>query len=342
MNKVTIKDIAREAGVSPSTVSRVINKSAPVSKEVEKKVLEAIEKLGYRPNFIARSLRKGYTDTVGFIVPDITNPFFSLIVKGAEDYFKKKKISLMVCSSNHDVSEEENLIEILVSKKIDGLLLIGAGSGNRVLENILGKVGVIFVDRIYREYDAPYVVSDNYNGMKKLVQYLVKTGHRSFVFLNGEEGTYSAMERLRGFVDALKSFGIKDYQIFFGQFTYESGFSLTKKLKKLPDAVVCGNDLMAYGAIDALEEMGYEIPKDVSVTGFDDLPFSKHYKPSLTTVRQPFYSLGHEAAKMLYRIINKKRMVKNKMVLETELVVRESTKGGLQHEENRSTQFDHI
>ncbi|ABQ47790.1 MULTISPECIES: LacI family DNA-binding transcriptional regulator [Thermotoga] len=332
MKKVTIKDIAREAGVSPSTVSRVINKSAPVRKELEEKVLEVIRKMGYTPNLVARSLRKGYTDTVGFIVPDITNPFFSLIIKGAEDFFKKKKISLVVCSSNHDVKEEEKLIEMLVSKKMDGLLLVGAGSSNRVLNSILNKVKVVFVDRVYEGYDAPYVVSDNYNGMKKLVWYLVKTGHRSFAFLNGEEGTYSATERLRGFVDALKEAGIKDYVVFFGQFTYESGFSLVKKLGKIPDAVVCGNDLMAYGAIDALEEMGYEVPKNVSVTGFDDLPFSKHYKPSLTTVRQPFHAMGYESAKILHWMISGKNKKNKKIVLETELIIRESTKGGSEYE----------
>ncbi|WP_241208703.1 substrate-binding domain-containing protein [Thermotoga sp. Cell2] len=241
-------------------------------------------------------------------------------------------MSLVVCSSNHDVKEEEKLIEMLVSKKMDGLLLVGAGSSNRVLNSILNKVKVVFVDRVYEGYDAPYVVSDNYNGMKKLVWYLVKTGHRSFAFLNGEEGTYSATERLRGFVDALKEAGIKDYVVFFGQFTYESGFSLVKKLGKIPDAVVCGNDLMAYGAIDALEEMGYEVPKNVSVTGFDDLPFSKHYKPSLTTVRQPFHAMGYESAKILHWMISGKNKKNKKIVLETELIIRESTKGGSEYE----------
>ncbi len=324
--KVTIRDIAREAGVSPSTVSRVINESAPVNKELKEKVLEAIKKLGYSPNPIARSLRKGYTNTVGFLVPDITNPFFSHTIKGAEDFFKDKDISLIVCSSNHDIKEEERLLQTLFSKKIDGLLFIGSGGQNKVLEHFLYDLKIVFVDRIYENLSSFYVTSNNYNGMKELVNYLVKIGHKSFVFLNGEKDTYSASERLRGFLEALKEHGIKEYQVFFGKFTYESGFSLTKKLKKIPDAVVCGNDLMAYGAIDALEEMGYKVPDDVSVTGFDDIPFSKHYKPSITTVKQPFHEMGYEAAKMLYKLMKGRIKRPKGIVLETELIIRESTK----------------
>ena len=324
--KVTIRDIAREAGVSPSTVSRVINESAPVNKELKERVLKAIEKLGYSPNPIARSLRKGYTDTVGFLVPDITNPFFSHTIKGAEDFFKNKDISLIVCSSNHDIKEEERLLQILFSKKIDGLLFIGSGRQNQVLERFLYDLKIVFVDRIYKDLNSFYVTSDNYSGMKQIVNYLVKIGHKSFVLLNGEKDTYSASERLRGFLEALKEHGIEEYQVFFGKFTYESGFSLTKKLRKIPDAVVCGNDLMAYGAIDALEEMGYRVPDDVSVTGFDDIPFSKHYKPSITTVKQPFHKMGYEAARMLYKLMKGRIKRPKGIVLETELIVRESTK----------------
>ncbi|PLV58293.1 LacI family DNA-binding transcriptional regulator [Thermotoga sp. KOL6] len=326
MKEITIRDIAREAGVSPSTVSRVINNSAPVSDELRERVLSTIEKLGYNPNPIAQSLRRGFTNTIGFVIPDITNPFFSLIVKGAEDFLKRKKVFLMICSSNHSVEEEEKLLQMLITRKVDGLLFIGAGSHNNVIKNSLNKTKIVFVDRLYEGCEAPYVVSDNYNGMKNLINYLINIGHRSFVFLNGEKNTYSAKERLKGFLDALKERNVKEYEVYFGQFTYESGFSLAKKLRKIPDAIVCGNDLMAYGAIDALEEKGYSIPDDVSVTGFDDLPFSKHYKPSLTTVRQPFYEMGREAAKIIFHLINGKMKRKTGVVLETKLVIRETTK----------------
>jgi len=326
MRKITIRDIAREAGVSPSTVSRVINNSAPVSKELKERVLSTIKKLGYNPNPIAQSLRKGFTNTIGFIIPDITNPFFSLIVKGAEEYLKRKKMFLIVCNSNHSVKEEERLLQTLMERKTDGLLFIGAGNRNKIISTSLDKMKIVFVDRVYEKCKAPYVVSNNYKGMKNLIDYLVDTGHKSFVFLNGEKNTYSAKERLRGFLDALKEHKIEEYEVVFGQFTYESGFALAKGLKKIPDAIVCGNDLMAYGAIDALEERGYKVPDDVSVTGFDDLPFSKHYKPSLTTVRQPFYEMGYEAAKILYRLINSKPNIETNVVLETKLVIRETTK----------------
>ncbi len=326
MKKITIKDIAREANVSPSTVSRVVNKSAPVSRELEERVLEIIGNYGYSPDAVARSLRRGFTDTVAFVVPDITNPFFSLIIKGAEDFFKKYNISLIVCSSNHSAKEEERILDNLLSKKVDGLLFIGAGNESLELHELLSEFKIVFVDRAYSDIDSPYVVSNNYEGMKEVVKYLVQTGHKSFVLLNGEKGTYSATERLKGFVDTLNEFGIDSYETYFGQFTYECGVELVNQLKDIPDAIVCGNDLIAYGAIDALEERGITVPEQVSVTGFDDLPFSKHYKPSLTTVKQPFYDMGYESAKILWLMINGKVVKRKRVVLDTKLIVRDSAK----------------
>ena len=326
MKKITIKDIAREANVSPSTVSRVVNKSAPVSTELEERVLEIIGNYGYSPDAVARSLRRGFTDTVAFVVPDITNPFFSLIIKGAEDFFKKYNISLIVCSSNHSAKEEERILDNLLSKKVDGLLFIGAGNESLELHELLSEFKIVFVDRAYSDIDSPYVVSNNYEGMKEVVKYLVQTGHKSFVLLNGEKGTYSATERLKGFVDTLNEFGIDSYETYFGQFTYECGAELVSQLKNIPDAIVCGNDLIAYGAIDALEERGVSVPDQVSVTGFDDLPFSKHYKPSLTTVKQPFYDMGYESAKILWLMINGKVVKRKRVVLDTKLIVRDSAK----------------
>lgn len=326
MKKITIKDIAREANVSPSTVSRVVNKSAPVSRELEERVLEIIGNYGYSPDAVARSLRRGFTDTVAFVVPDITNPFFSLIIKGAEDFFKKYNISLIVCGSNHSAKEEERILDNLLSKKVDGLLFIGAGNESLELHELLSEFKIVFVDRAYSDIDSPYVVSNNYEGMKEVVKYLVQTGHKSFVLLNGEKGTYSATERLKGFVDTLNEFGIDSYETYFGQFTYECGVELVNQLKDIPDAIVCGNDLIAYGAIDALEERGITVPEQVSVTGFDDLPFSKHYKPSLTTVKQPFYDMGYESAKILWLMINGKVVKRKRVVLDTKLIVRDSAK----------------
>ncbi len=326
MKKITIKDIAREANVSPSTVSRVVNKSAPVSRELEERVLEIIGNYGYSPDAVARSLRRGFADTVAFVVPDITNPFFSLIIKGAEDFFKKYNISLIVCSSNHSAKEEERILDNLLSKKVDGLLFIGAGNESLELHELLSEFKIVFVDRAYSDIDSPYVVSNNYEGMKEVVKYLVQTGHKSFVLLNGEKGTYSATERLKGFVDTLNEFGIDSYETYFGQFTYECGVELVNQLKDIPDAIVCGNDLIAYGAIDALEERGITVPEQVSVTGFDDLPFSKHYKPSLTTVKQPFYDMGYESAKILWLMINGKVVKRKRVVLDTKLIVRDSAK----------------
>jgi len=325
---VSIRDVAKLAGVSISTVSRVINNSDSVSEELVEKVNKAIQELGYQPNRIARSLRTGTTKIVGFIIPDITNPAFLLMVKGAEDYLKKKGYSFILGGTDHSVKEESKLLSTLLSQRVDGLILTCSGGHNPYLSDLLmsRNIKLVFMDRRYEKIKAPYVGVDNSGGVEKMIDYLVQTGHRSFAFLSGERQTSSAKERLQGFIRGIQKYQIKDYQILYGEFTFESGYSLTKKLRKIPDAIIGGNDLVAFGAIEALEEMGYRVPEDVSVAGFDDMFFSKYYKPALTTVRQPIYDMGKMAGKVLFSLMNGKRLKKETIILETEIVIRESTK----------------
>ncbi len=327
MKRVSIRDIAKEAGVSISTVSRVINNSAYVSPELKRKVLAAVEKLGYRPSGVARSLRKGRTKIIGFIIPDITNPFFPEIVRGAEDYLRKKGYTLILCNSDNDMKQEIKLVETLMEKNVDGLLFTGAGNENPVLEKYIKKgLITVFLDRILEGVNSSYVVVDNKKGMKLLLEFLWRSGHTSYVFINGNKYLFSAVERHEAFIEFVNIHKVKDYKHYFGEFTYEFGYSFGKKIEKLPDVIVCGNDLIAYGVIDALEERGYSIPDDVSITGFDDIFFSRHYKPPLTTVRQPSYKLGYEAAKLLVRMLSSKRKNRKGIVLDVELVVRNSTR----------------
>lgn len=325
--RVSIKDIAKIAGVSQSTVSRVINKPNEVSEELRKKVMRAIKMFDYTPNSVARGLRKGSTKVIGVIIPDITNPFFPAIVRGIEDFLKKKGYSLILCNSDQDIEEEKKLLKLLYSKNVDGVIFTGSGEYNPEIEIFMSRdIPLVFLDRIYNEKSSSYVIVDNVKGMFELMTYLVKRGYRSFALLNGNKETFSAKARYEGFFKAVKEYDIKDYEVIFGQFTYESGHQMVEELSKIPEVLVCGNDLIAYGAIDKVEKLGLSIPEDVGVTGFDDISFSRHYKPPLTTVKQPAYELGKKAAELIFKMIESKKYKPKGVVLNPELVIRESTK----------------
>ncbi|RAO99204.1 LacI family transcriptional regulator [Petrotoga sp. 9PW.55.5.1] len=321
--KVTIKDIAKEAGVSISTVSRVVNGSLPVKKETKEKVLKAIQKLNYSPDSLARSLRVGYTKTIGIIIPNIANPFFATIVRGAEDYLRSKGFSIIICNSDNDVKEEEKLFKTLTEKKVDGVLYSGIGDH---VENLATKnIKTVFIDRVIKENNFSYVCSNNYQGMQNLLEYLYKTNHRKYVFISGKKEVFSATERLRAFLDFVEKYKL-NYKIYEAEYTYESGLSVAKKIKTLPDVIVCSNDLIAYGVIEYLKSKNINVPKDVSVTGYDDITFSKMFSPALTTVSQPICEMGKTAAKLIFEIlINKDDYIPVKL-FENQLIVRQSTR----------------
>ncbi|AEX84868.1 transcriptional regulator [Marinitoga piezophila KA3] len=329
MKRINIKDVAKEAGVSISTVSRVINKSAPVKEELRKKVEEAIKKLEYKPSIVARSLRKGKAKTIGLVIPDITDPYFPHIVKGIEDYLKKEDYTLLLSNSGQDLEQETKIIETFESNHIDGVIFIGSGLTNPYLKHLKERgIKVVYLDRILKGIDVSYVVSDNKQGMHDLLQYLYDTNHRSFHFVNGNENTFSAQVRYEAFAEFMEKNNIKSYKHIYSCFSYDAGYQYGKEidLKKLPDVIMGGNDLIAYGLMDALDERGVKIPDDVSITGFNDIPFSRHYKPSLTTVRQPIYKMGYTAANLIIQIINSDGPVFKGIVLKTELIVRNSTR----------------
>ncbi|WP_448376534.1 LacI family DNA-binding transcriptional regulator [Fervidobacterium sp.] len=328
MEKVSIKDVAKKAGVSISTVSRVLTNSAPVSEGLRERVLVAVEELGYSPSNIARSLRNGKTRTIGFILPDITNPFFAHIVRGVEDYIRPYGYTLILASSDQNKNEENHILDTFISKHIDGLLFTGTGDSNpKLLKRIEQGLKVVFLDRILKGVNSSYVVVNNFKGMKLLLDYLIDTGHRSFLFVNGDKNTFSARQRYEAFLEKMKS-GDYRYEHHFTSFSYDAGYIFGSKLKNISqyDVVVCGNDLIAFGMIDALEEHGIKVPDDISVTGFDDIPFTKHFKPALTTVHQPIYEMGKEAAEIMIKMINEDISSVDGVILEPELVVRESTR----------------
>lgn len=323
-SKISIKEVAKSAGVSIATVSRVFNKSLYVSPELEKKVMNAAKELGYIPNKLASSLRMGSSRTIGFLIPDIINPFFSEIIKGAEDYLASEGYILLLTTSSNDPSKEDKLLEALYTRKVDGFCAILLGNDHPFIDRIItNNVPIVVMDNIEKHKGISYVASDNYSGMTNLMKYLIENGHKSFAFLSGKPGTFSANERLRAFKDSIKIHSL-DNEILFGEYSYESGKEMVKKMSPKPDAVVCGNDMIAFGAMVELEKMGYHIPDDISITGFDDLLFSEMTYPPLTTVKQDAYMMGRTSGELLLRKI-KGMDVEHRVLLNTELQIRGSS-----------------
>src|SRR6056297_1189160 len=215
MKTPTMKQVAKLAGVSSSTVSRVINDSAPVNEELHIRVMNAVEALGYSPDQIARSLRKGKTNVVGVIIPNITNPFFPIIVKGAEDYLRKQNYVMMLGNSDFDLKMEKKLFNTLKSKNVDGLLFVGSGGKTPFIDNLENRKKIVFVDRIYENIQKNYVIVDNIKGMNDLVNYLLDLNHKSFVMITGKKKTYTAEKRREGFELALKKANISQYKILY-------------------------------------------------------------------------------------------------------------------------------
>lgn len=328
--RVNIRDVARYANVSIATVSRVFNNSGFVSEKLHNKVLKAAKQLGYKPYRIAQSLRKGKTKTVGFLIPDMANPFFAYIVKGTNKILEQMGYEIILCSSSGDKYKERELLDRLYNLGIDGLLVILLEEYNNYLDSILSKgIPVVLIDDIVHGSNISCVASDNYKGMVKIMKYLINSGHKSFAYLGGNPDTFSARERLKAFKDSLSNNDSFSSEIVIGEYTYDSGFNMIDRLSFIPDALVCGNDLIAYGAIRRLENEGYKIPDDISVTGFDDILFSDMIRPPLTTVKQNPYLMGKVGASLIVNLLNKKESydIGKVIMLDTELIVRGSCNG---------------
>ncbi|PIJ62946.1 LacI family DNA-binding transcriptional regulator [Mesotoga sp. H07.pep.5.3] len=323
-----IKEVAKRAGVSISTVSRVINKSAKVSEIKRKKVLEAVKILGYKPNDLARGLRNMTTSTVGVIIPDITNPFFPSVIRGAGDILHKAGITPMIYNSDGNISLEIEEVNNLLSKRVDGLLFMHAGESQKVIKIIEStNIPVVFLDRT-EDGRFSSVISDNITGMKSIAELAYSLGHRDYWYIGGESGISSARERL----EAIKEFEEThpDISVVYesSTFSYEGGVSSFESLSEkfpLPSIIICGNDLLAFGVIDSCIKKGLKVPQDISVTGFDDNFLAAHYDPPLTTVQQSSYELGATGAKLLLEFIFGKRKRPVTKVLPVSLIVRKST-----------------
>ena len=324
----TIRDVAQRAGVSTTTVSHVINGTRKVEPATAAKVEVAIDELGYRPNALARSMRRGTTHTVGVIIPDIANPFFGDLARSLEDHMFEAGYSAIICNSDGDPAKESRYLEVLLSKQVDGLLLVAASQPSEGLLHIVeGGTPAIIVDREFDDVSVSQVLVANHEGGRMAGQHLLELGHRDIGVIAGPGSLGTSAHRLEGFSSALAEAGVElpERRIVRGDFRAASGrVAMDRWLLEgaLPTAVFAENDLMAIGALSAAHTAGLDVPRDVSVVGFDGIAFGADDTPPLTTITQSIEDLAAASIELLFERLRDGAAPPRVVELEVRLAVR--------------------
>lgn len=329
---VTLRDVGIRAGVSAMTVSRVINGRQGVDAETQRKVEDAIAALDYVPNRIARGLISKKTQTIGLIVPDVANPFFAPVVRGAETAARRAGYRVLLCNSEGDLRLEREYIEDLVSHRVEGILLAPASDHSRhsVFPLLRGVFPLVLLDRALPDSDCDLIVSDSASGARKLVEHLIAVGHRDIAHLTDTEDTSTGRERLRGYKEALEAAGIpfRRELVFTTTVDRIGGYRATQEilsLEKLPTAIFTVNNMTVVGAMQALRERGLSVPRDMGLVCFDDVEHLAVLSPFLTVIDQPAETFGSLGAQLLLeRITGKAGARPRRIVLQTDLIVRQS------------------
>lgn len=328
----TMKDVARRAGVSVATVSRVINETRYVNEELRLKVVEAMGDLSYHPNVLARSLRLGVSHTIGLVVPDNSNPFFAEIARAAETVGFENGYSVILCNSDKNVDRETTYVRVLIAKQVDGIIFIATGSdiGN-LLELTKQAIPVVVADRDIPQTLADVVLVNNEQGGYDAARYLLDLGHRSIAAIATPLVPSASADRLRGYRRALNEAGtpVREEWVAYGPDSYLGGETAMAQLlqaEQRPTAVFAYNDVMAIGAYRAIKRSGLRIPQDISIVGFDDIALASAVIPALTTVAQPIAAVATQAMHLLMTRIRSSRTDRpgQRIVLDTNLVIRES------------------
>jgi len=332
---VTIKEVAKLAGVSTTTVSYVVNKTGFLKEETRKKVLKAIDELGYRPNIVARSLRSRKTGTVGLIVCDLRNPFFSEVLQGIETYLGEKKYSLIVTNTDYDNKKEKESIDMFSNKQVDGVIIVPGENSNQHVKFLTERdIPVVLLDKKIQNLNVDVVLVNNIEGSKQLTEHLISLGHKRIGIIAGPLNSTTGKERLEGYLKALRAHSISEDKdlIKIGDFKKESGYLLTLELISLtspPTVIFACNNLLGMGAMQALKEKEICVPREIGLAIFDDLPWFSYVSPSLTGVAQPSFQLGETAGRLLFEQMRKRRKRPKEVVLDVQLKIRQSAGEGL-------------
>jgi LacI family transcriptional regulator, galactose operon repressor len=328
----TIRDVARRAGVSTMTVSRVINSSGYASRGTRARVERAVEELGYVPNALARHLRSKSTRTVALVLSDLTNPFFTTIARGVEDVAAANDFALMFCNTDESESGEIDYLRMLIQRQIDGVLLVPSSSSGASLRMLRAhRVPVVVLDRHVQSPRVDEVRSDSEAGAFQLVRHLIELGHRRIAMLSGGRNISTSADRVSGYRRALTEASIPydERLVRYEGFGVEGGLRMARDLLKVsprPTAFFGANNFIAFGAIRALREADLRVPDDMSLVAFDDLPEDWIVDPFLTVVEQRAYEMGKQAAKlMLERLAGEGRPKRRSIILPVDFIVRRST-----------------
>jgi len=338
---VTIHDVAQRAGVSPVTVSRVINGVANVNPETRARVERAIRELGYLPNRAARSLRVRQTHTLALLVPDITNAFWTTVARGVEDAAQTRGYSVLLCNTDENPQKQSSYLEAVLQQRVDGVILAPCDNDpSRLAALQIHQTPAVLIDRRVNDWDGDWVISDSLGGARALVEHLLRLGRQSIAVVTGPRGASTSEDRVTGYRLALLSAGMEfnPRLVRYGEFRAPSGREQTHRMLDeglRPDAILAANNVLAMGVLEALNERGLRVPQEVALVCFDDLPDLAQFFPFLTVAAQPAYDMGLNAAQLLLsRIDAAGPLQPRRIVLPVRLVLRYSCGRLLQQEES--------
>jgi LacI family transcriptional regulator len=328
---VTIYDVAREAGVSMATVSRVVNNNPNVKPQTRKKVFEAIERLGYRPNAVARGLASKKTTTVGVVIPDISNSIFAEVARGIEDIANMYHYNIILCNADKKKEKEIRVINTLLEKQVDGLLFMGGiVTEDHIQAFRTSSVPVVLCGTKDEAQTMPSVDIDHEQAAFDAVNVLIANGHKDIAMISGTlQDPANGYARYQGYKKALETAGIpiREEYVRVGNYRYESGSEATKyflELSSRPTAIFSATDEMAIGAIHAIQDFGLSVPDDIAVISVDNIRMASMVRPLLTTVAQPMYDIGAVSMRLLTKLMNKETMENMQVILPHEIIKRNS------------------
>lgn len=325
----TITEVAKAAGVSTATVSRVVHGDASVKDSTRKLVEETIHAMNYKPNLLARQMRKQETKTVIVIVPNIGNTFFSEILSGIEVAAKKNDYQVLIADMHNEPGVEKYYFNAIQQRQVDGIISLSANVAKSLLEQVAGEYPIVVACQYLEGINVPNVTIDNIGAARAIVEHLIQLGHQHIAHLTGAPSFLLYRDRFNGYISALAAHGLPiDLELVrYGDSSVQSGYEQTQELlnmKKPVTAIFASGDIMAIGAMKALKEAGLRVPEDCAVVGFDDIEISAVWEPALTTIRQPKFQIGETAFLKLLKLMKKQPLKQAKEILDYELIVRDS------------------
>jgi LacI family transcriptional regulator len=329
-SRVTLKDIAKASGVDVSTVSRSLNGAYGIHKDTRERVLAIAAELNYRPNRVARGLATGRSHTLGLVVSDIRNPFFADVARGAEDAAFAAGCDLVLCNSDLDPQKQMHYIQLMLDKRVDGVLMNSVGALDRAQQEFLSSTGipVVLLNRPRSTSNFSTVTSDNAEGGFLAGNYLAELGHKRILHLSGPREDGNLRERARGFLRAMAGRPGVAPAVLHGSHNFDGGYAMMRAaLDKEPrvTAVFAGNDILAFGAVRAIIEAGLKVPDDISIIGFDNVELAAVIHPPLTTIHQPKYEMGRAAVEILLKAAEQKQTpLPEHRILGVQLIERQS------------------